>query len=133
MKIAIVTDDGSVVSQHFGRAKFYAILTIEDGSITHREMREKVSHSHSANETHVHVTEIGQRHGFDPASQSLHGRMSESISDCEALICRGMGLGAYENIKERGIHPIITVIESIDEAALSYAAGSIVDHTEKLH
>ena len=48
-------------------------------------------------------------------------------------MCSGMRMGAYKNIKERGIHPIITVIESIDEAGLSYAAGSIVDHTEKLH
>jgi predicted Fe-Mo cluster-binding NifX family protein len=133
MKIAIITDDGKTICQHFGRANFYAVLTIENGQILQREMREKLSHKHFANEAHEHTNEPGQRHGFDPASQTRHGQMSDTITDCEALICGGMGTGAYESMKERSIHPIVTDIESIDEAALAYATGALVDHTEKLH
>ncbi len=29
MKIAIITDDGKTICQHFGRANFYAVLTLE--------------------------------------------------------------------------------------------------------
>jgi predicted Fe-Mo cluster-binding NifX family protein len=59
--------------------------------------------------------------------------MSQAITDCEALICGGMGAGAYESIRERGIRPIITDIEDIETAALAYASGIIANHVEKLH
>jgi predicted Fe-Mo cluster-binding NifX family protein len=73
MKIAIITDDEKTISQHFGRAIYYAVLTIENGQIVQREMRGKLSHKHVANESHEHTGESDQRHGFDPASQSRHG------------------------------------------------------------
>jgi predicted Fe-Mo cluster-binding NifX family protein len=60
-------------------------------------------------------------------------QMSEAIADCEALLCRGMGRGAYESLKARGIRPLLTDIAGIDEAVLAYANGQIVDHLEKLH
>lgn len=133
MKIALITDDGKTISQHFGRSNYYVVLTIEDGKIIGREMREKLNHKHFANETHEHSHEPGQRHGFDAASQSRHVRMSQTIEDCEALICRGMGAGAYEDMKKRGIRPVVTDITVIDEAAISYVNGELVDHLEKLH
>jgi predicted Fe-Mo cluster-binding NifX family protein len=133
MKIAIITDDGRTISQHFGRANYYAVLTIETGQITQREMRDKLSHKHFANESHEHTSEPNQPHGFDAASQSRHGQMSQTIADCEALICGGMGTGAYESMKECGIRPVVTDIKMIDEAALAYTSGEIVDHIEKLH
>ena len=131
MKIAIITDDQKTISQHFGRANYYAVLTIENGQITQREVREKASHKHFANEPHEHSH--GEGHGFDAASQSRHGQMSQPITDCEAIICGGMGTGAYESMKQRGIHPIVTDIKIIDEAALAYANGEIINHIEKLH
>jgi predicted Fe-Mo cluster-binding NifX family protein len=59
--------------------------------------------------------------------------MAEAIADCEALLCGGMGVGAYQSMKERGIRPIVTDIESIDEAIQAYVEGRIVDQTERLH
>ena len=131
MKIAIITDDGKTISQHFGRARYYAVLIIENGEIIQREMRDKLGHQHFASESHGN--EPVQRHGFDPASQSRHGQMAEAITDCEALICRGMGAGAYESMKERGIRPTVTDVEAVDDAALAYAAGNLIDHIERLH
>jgi len=133
MKIALITDDGKSISQHFGRANYYAVLTIENGRIVAREMREKLSHRHFANEAHDHSHEPSQGHGFDAASQSRHTRMSQTIEDCEALICRGMGAGAYESMKERGIRPVVTDIVLIDDAAMAYVNRTLVDHVEKLH
>jgi predicted Fe-Mo cluster-binding NifX family protein len=59
--------------------------------------------------------------------------MAMTISDCEAVLARGMGDGAYQNLLAQGITPIITDIASIDEAVLAYAEGRIVNHTERLH
>lgn len=115
------------------------MLTIEGGAIVEREVREKLSHKHFSHEEHDHDHDHGnshegdQPHGFDAASQSRHTQMSEAIQDCEALICRGMGSGAYESMKQRGIRPFVTDIAEVDAAALAYAAGTLVDHVEKLH
>jgi predicted Fe-Mo cluster-binding NifX family protein len=132
MKIAAITDDGKTISQHFGRAPYYTVVTVEEGKIVSREMREKLGHAHFQSEGHNH-SESGERHGYGPAANNRHGRMAEAITDCEAVLCRGMGMGAYENMKARGIHPVVTDIADIDEATLAYVNGQIVDHIEKLH
>jgi predicted Fe-Mo cluster-binding NifX family protein len=132
MKIAGITDDGKTISQHFGRAQHYLVATVENGQIIHREMRDKLNHNHFHAEGHGHE-EHGERHGYGPAADNRHGRMAETITDCEALLCRGMGMGAYENMKSRNIKPVVTDIASVDEAVMAYVNGQIVDHVEKLH
>ncbi len=136
-KIAAVSDDGQTISMHFGRAKFYVVLTIEDGKIVAREQREKMAHHHSANEPHDHheLHQAGEqtKHGFSPAEQDRHFQMVDVIKDCQMLLARGMGGGAYFSLEKVGIQPIITTIASIDEAALAAAQGTIVNHKEKLH
>lgn len=59
--------------------------------------------------------------------------MSEPITDCEALLCGGMGMGAYQSMLARGIKPIVTEIDSIEEAVMAYVNGTIVDRVERLH
>jgi predicted Fe-Mo cluster-binding NifX family protein len=132
MKIAIITDDGKTVSQHFGRAQYYLVATVENGQITNREMRNKLGHNQFSNEPHEEE-KPGQQHGMDDASHNKHLQMSEAITDCEALLCCGMGMGAYESMKVRNIRPMVTDIANIDEAVMAYANGQIIDHVEKLH
>ena len=133
IKIAAVSDDGQTISQHFGRAQYYTVLTIENGQIIAREQREKMSHNHFAGEHHEGEETDPRGHGFAPAEQDRHFLMAEAIRDCQFLLARGMGSGAYYSMEQVGIHPVITTIASIDEAALEAAAGTIVDHKEKLH
>ncbi len=132
MKIAAITDDGNTISQHFGRAPYYIVLTIENGQIVNREMRDKLGHAHFANEPHEQA-QPGQPHGFDPASQNRHVQMAEAIADCQVLLCGGMGRGAYESMRTRGIKPVVTDLASIDEAARAYVEEKIIDRVDKLH
>ncbi len=127
MKIAAVTDDGKTISLHFGRAQNYMVCTVEDGQITGMELREKVSHHHAAHE-HDH----GQ-HEHGAGAEDKHNQMLASIMDCEALLARGMGRGAYLALQTANIKPIVTDIPSIKDAVRAYIQGDIVDHTEKLH
>ena len=130
MKIAAVTEDGVTISQHFGRAPYYVVLTVEDGQVVGREQREKVAHGRGA-DGHVHVE--GQAHGFDAASQDTHGRMAAPITDCQVLLARGMGMGAFQSLTQAGIEPVITDIAAVDEAITAYVAGTLTNHTERLH
>ncbi len=134
MKIAAVSEDGVTISQHFGRAPFYVVLTIEDGKIVSREQRDKLGHAQFAGEPHQEAPgEDPRGHGFDPAAQDRHVRMAAAIRDCQILLARGMGAGAYYSMEQAGIRPVITDIANIDEAALQAARGTIVDYKEKLH
>ena len=132
MKIAVITDDGQTISQHFGRARYYQVVTVENGQIVDRELRDKLGHVNFADQPHAEE-QPGQPHGMDAASHNKHLQMSEAITDCEALLCRGMGMGAYESMKARGIRPVVTDIAAIDDAVMAYVAGSIVDQVGKLH
>jgi predicted Fe-Mo cluster-binding NifX family protein len=132
MKIAVITDDGKTISQHFGRAQYYLVATIENGQVKKSELRDKLGHNHFATEPHdPEIT--GQPHGFSPASQDRHAQMAQAITDCEVLLCRGMGMGAYESMKTYGIRPIVTDIAGIDEAIKAFIEGHIKDHIDRLH
>ncbi len=134
MKIAAVSDDGVTISQHFGRAPFYIVLTIEEGKIIAREQRDKMGHAQFAGEPHEESHGADPRgHGFDPAAQSRHARMAAAIADCQILLVRGMGAGAYESMKQAGIRPIVTDVADIEAAALAAARGELIDHAEWLH
>ena len=131
MKIACITDDGRTISQHFGRAPYYVVFTVENGAITHREMRDKLGHQHfAAGEAHA---EHGPTHGTDPASHNRHTSMAQAIADCQVLLCRGMGYGAYQSMQQLGIKPIVTDVADVEEAVNAYMDGRLQDHPERLH
>jgi predicted Fe-Mo cluster-binding NifX family protein len=132
MKIAAITDDGKTISQHFGRAPYYMVVTVENEKIIHRDLREKLGHAHFVNQTHPEE-QPGQPHGMDPISHNKHMQMAEAIADCKVLLCRGMGMGAYESMKMRGIRPVVTDIVIIDEAVMAYVQGNIIDQVDRLH
>lgn len=131
MKIAVVSDDGKNLSQHFGRAPFYIVYTIEEAKIKEREVREKLGHNQFGGEGHEH--HHGQDHGNHTAAHGKHVSMAEAISDCSVLICGGMGMGAYESMKRLNIKPFVTDCPDPEEAVQAYIKGELVDHIEKLH
>ncbi|HHX42715.1 MAG TPA: dinitrogenase iron-molybdenum cofactor biosynthesis protein [Chloroflexi bacterium] len=130
MKIACVSDDQRTISAHFGRAQYYVVVTVEDGTIVHREVRPKLGHQHFAGHE---VHQPGNGHGMDPASHDRHVSMAEAIRDCEALLARGMGRGAYLSMERLGITPIATDVESIDQAVLAYAQGRLENRNDRVH
>jgi predicted Fe-Mo cluster-binding NifX family protein len=131
VKIAVITDDEHTISQHFGRAPYYLVATVADGQVIEWQRRDKLGHAHFASEPQVH--QPVEQHGFDSASQDRHTRMAEAIADCEVLICGGMGAGAYASMQARRIRPVVTDIQSIDEAVQAYLGGHLVDQVERLH
>ncbi len=134
MKIAAVSEDGVTISQHFGRAPFYVVVTVENGKIVAHEKRDKMGHNQFGGEAHEESHgEDPRGHGFAPAEQDRHARMVVAIADCEVLLAGGMGAGAYESMKQANIRPVVTDVANIDEAVQAYLAGSLKDHVEKLH
>ena len=132
MKIAVVSEDGATISQHFGRAPLYVVLTAEDGKITGKETRNKAGH-HTFAGGQTHETAPGERHGYDAGAQSRHAAMAQSIEDCQVLIAGGMGWGAYDSFKSRSIETVVTDVAEIDEAVSLYLQGKLPNMMERLH
>ena len=132
MKIAMVSDDGVTISEHFGRAAYYVIVTVENNQIVAREQRAKSGHTQFDGETHAEGADP-RGHGYGPAEQSRHARMASEIADCQILLTRGMGSGAYDSMQAAGIRPIVTDIPKIDDAVKAHLSGTLVNHSEWLH
>jgi len=135
MKIAAVLEDGVTISEHFGRAPFYVIVSVKDGKIVSRETCDKMGHTQFASEPHAEEShDAGWRgHGFDPSPKSRHELMALAPADRQGLLARAMGAWTYESMKQAGISPMVTDMADIDEAVQAYIEGRLVNHAEKLH
>ena len=132
MKLAFITDNGEQISRHFGRAPYYLVIELEDGKEVSREMRDKIGHRHFTNEGEHQEHEHHDGHSGMEA-HGKHVSMAEAIKDCEALICGGMGRGAYESMVQLGITPVVTEKADIQDALQAYLDGSLKDQTDMLH
>ncbi len=131
MKIAVVTDDEKTISAHFGRAQYYVVFTVGDEKVIGQETRPKANHSQFAGDHHH--GEHGDSHGMDPQSQHRHGMMMDAINDCQVLLARGMGQGAHQGLIARGIKPVLTDIQEIQEAVGAYLKGTLIENLERVH
>jgi predicted Fe-Mo cluster-binding NifX family protein len=125
--IAIATDDGTTVSSHFGRAPFYEVLNLSDGKVLKRERREKAGH-HSFGQT-----EGEHGHHDGEASDQRHQTMVSPITDCQAVIVRGMGQGAVEHLRKSNLTPVLTSLHTIDEVISAIANGSLDHNPLRIH
>ena len=132
MKIAAITDDGKTISQHFGRARYYLVFTVEEGRILQQEMRDKAGHHSFAPQPGDEHHASGS-HGFDPASRSRHAQMLGVIADCQAVLAGGMGLGMQRNLEEVGIRPLLTDVEDIEEAVHAFVEGRLAVRPDLAH
>ncbi len=133
MKIAAVSENGTTISQHFGRAPMYVVMTVENGKIVGREKRLRsalgVCSCHDGAGSNCHDV----NHASDTASLVKHTNMADAISDCQVVIAGGMGYGAYAALRSRNLEPIITDKENIDEAMGLFLNGNLENLMENLH
>jgi len=92
MRIAVASSDGKVVNQHFGKAGRFLIYDVQGDTITYRETRENAPACGGGGE--------GEGHDEDALARAI-----ALISDCEAVICARIGMGAYDELLGHGILP----------------------------
>lgn len=91
MKVAVVSSDGKVINQHFGKASRFLIFEIGGGKIQFIETRDNKPVCGSAEDGH---------------SDNALERTISLISDCGAVLCSRIGGGAEEALMKKGIRPI---------------------------
>jgi len=138
MKIAAVSNDGTTISAHFGKARSFAVLTVEDGRVVGQEMRQKdqCSHGHDHHDhDHGHDTTQTFSVGSAPASASAdpHVQAMAAIADCDVVLSRGMGRGMYANLQRAGIRAVLTDVPDVEEAVAAFLAGTLNEKPELVH
>lgn len=132
MKIAIPTDNKTTISEHFGGAPYFMVVTVENKKIGRKETREKPSHKDFAgSETHPQLDEKG-KHGFGPLASDRHKEIYDVINDCEVLIAGRMGFGAYDDIRSYGMKIIVSDVEDIEEAVSNYIEGNLLHKEDRI-
>lgn len=109
MKVAVPTEDGTSISQHFGRSKRFFVFDIDDGKVVGRCVRENTFTAHAKGECHE---------GHDDNHAHGHGEIVEALRDCEAVLCYGMGWRAAEALREGGIRAFVLQQEMSPEEAV---------------
>jgi predicted Fe-Mo cluster-binding NifX family protein len=125
--IAIATDDGSAVSSHFGRARYYEVIRLEGGKVMTRERREKAGHHAFAQGDGGHENHDGGTH------DQRHQAMTSPIADCAAVIARGMGQGAVDHMQRANLLPVLTGLATIEEVLGAIAADSLENDPRRIH
>lgn len=101
-KIAIPTNNGKLWS-HFGKAPQVTFITIDNGKITEKEVKDAPAHG--------------------------HGVMAQFLSEngVNEVVCGGLGAGAVQTLGERNIsiHAGAPAI-GIDELTQMYIDGTII-------
>jgi len=120
-KIAFPTDDGETISKHLGQAKYFQVVTFENGQVQSTERREKASHSH---QDHSHEQEAGGHPGQV---------MIEAIRDCQVLIAGGMGQPMYNRAISSGLEVYLTGEDRISEAIEAYQKGTLTSDMRRVH
>jgi len=105
MKIAIPSDEGTYLCQHFGRALGFTIFEVDNGQILNQEYRLNNFTGHALghhDEQHHHDAE------HEEHSQQSHNRILNALHDCEVVIAGGMGRRLVDDLTGAGKKVIIT-------------------------
>jgi predicted Fe-Mo cluster-binding NifX family protein len=114
MKIAIVSNDGVHVADHFGSAHGVLVVDVASDNTMH--------------------TQFVAAFGGDLHQQREQGTNlfapNGPLQGCKAVCCGGMGGHAYESIAHMGMEPIIVGpgAGSWEGVVQAYLAGTLVRH-----
>lgn len=118
MKIAVASVDGSTISPHFGRSACFLIYSDETGRLVRTEVR---PNKQTAFAQGVCKGEGETHHAHDHS----HAGVVDALRDCDVVLCGGMGKRAADELIAAGIRPILVEAATPQEAAESFAAGTL--------
>jgi predicted Fe-Mo cluster-binding NifX family protein len=121
VKIAAVTENHHKLSSHFGRAPFYHVFEVENGTILTEEKRSKPYHGQQGEHDHQ-----GHHHAHG------HADLFAPIQDCRVLLCGGMGGPAYQKALAAGLEVVLTAGE-IQSVLQAYLNGEVVSDMRRIH
>jgi predicted Fe-Mo cluster-binding NifX family protein len=127
MKIAIPSDEGIYLCQHFGRTLGFTIFEVANGQIINQEYRPNNYTGHALGQHQEH-----QHHGaeHDDHAQHSHNRILNALNDCEIVIAGGMGRRLIDDLTDAGKKIFITSQTKTRKAAEMFLADELISDKE---
>jgi predicted Fe-Mo cluster-binding NifX family protein len=125
MKIAIPSDEGTYLSQHFGRTLGFKIFEINDGSIIGEEYRQNTFTGHAMGHHQDHGHDHHHHGENDGHAQHSHHRILGALHDCEVVIAGGMGRRLFDDLTENGKQIFITTQPETRKAVELFLADQL--------
>jgi predicted Fe-Mo cluster-binding NifX family protein len=108
-RIAIATADGLAVADHLAHSTAFIVLEVEESRVVARSERKR-------------ETGCGNHKSF-----------VEMLEGCQAVICGGIGPGAFDALKANGVESIVTAkTPAIEEAISQYLAGTLATTEDRI-
>ncbi|TWU44317.1 Dinitrogenase iron-molybdenum cofactor [Novipirellula aureliae] len=100
MKIAVASNDGVSISQHFGRSKCFIVFDVQNKNVENETVRSNTHTAHAKGECDGH-------HNHEHNHEHSHADIAAALSDCTAVLCYGMGWRAAEALRDSGTEPFV--------------------------
>ena len=117
-KVAVATEDGKRIADHFGSAPLFVVYTVRDGRIFDWEMR---------------VNRQGCAEDVPEQGAGCWELMERLLPDVRVVICRGMGENAYVGLLRRDVLPVTTPEEEVEKAVKAYLKGRLEEDPRRVH
>jgi len=117
MRIAVPTNDGKLISEHFGRSAAFLMFDTDNGAI-------KSSESRSNEMKHTHARGACGHNAAENQPHS-HAGILASLEGCDVVICSGMGQRAATALRENGIQIVFAPPGPAAETVVRYLAGEL--------
>ncbi|RUA15364.1 MAG: hypothetical protein DSY55_06475 [Clostridia bacterium] len=132
-RIAIPTDDGKTISRHFGQARAFLIVTLENGEIADRELREMPDVGDTNHHHHDHHHNHDHEHARGMGGNPAHMAKFDYIRDCQFLIGGGMGQPAVQRLNNMGIQVALTDHKDIADLLQEIKSGQVKHNPRRIH
>lgn len=121
IKVALSSEDGKTVHQHFGRTTQFVICEIGDDGPRFLELRRNLPPCGTADDD--------DDNGHD---ETRMDRTVALVADCRAVICAQIGRGAVVRLAERGIQAFV-IPDFISSALTRLIASGALDEPVRLN
>jgi predicted Fe-Mo cluster-binding NifX family protein len=118
MKVAVASEDGQVVSRHFGKSTCLLVYEIDGNAIRGGETRIELDD---------HATFCECQPPRAPGDLTRRrDRFVQAVQDCRVVLCGGMGWRVAGELIRRGVNPLVIHGQlSPREAVERYLAGTL--------
>ena len=103
MQIAVTSQNRKTITDHAGKCRKFWIYDVEKGAVVGKTLVEL------------------------PIEQSLHAshQLAEPLAEINVLITASMGAGLHQRLTQSGILPVLTRVESPDQAVSSFLENKL--------
>ncbi len=118
MKIAVPTNDGVNLAEHFGRSAAFIVFEVDGNKIASQEIRQNLPHDdHALHGCGAEATDNHKNH---------HTGMAAILDGCSLVVCGGMGWRAAQSLEEAAIRPVIVAAAGpAAQIVTRYLAGEL--------